>query len=159
MEGPWLIQGQIQVAPENKSLVQWITSLETQVVDATNQSPISQEFLCHSNLIFAEKSFVAVRFRIFASPIFASAQNFINRVWAFQFGLTSQPLYPIYSFYAPSDQIAQSSPLGSVKWNRRPPGNEKISLVSIPFRSITPLTHLLQIWMVEHHQRSARLNR
>ncbi len=34
--------------------MQWITGLETQVVDATEQKPISQEFFCHSNLTLAE---------------------------------------------------------------------------------------------------------
>ncbi len=56
MEGPWSVQSGIQLAPGNKSPVQWITGLETQVVDATEQTPISQEFFCHSNLTFAENS-------------------------------------------------------------------------------------------------------
>jgi len=56
MEGPWSVQDKIQLAPANKSSVQWITGLETQVVDAIKQTPISQEFFCHSNLTFAENS-------------------------------------------------------------------------------------------------------
>lgn len=32
-----------------------------------------------------------------------------------------------------SDQTANSLPSGSRKWNRRPPGNAKISLVIFPF--------------------------
>jgi hypothetical protein len=55
MEGPMSIQSGIHLATE-KSRVQWITGLETQVVDATEQKPISQEFFCHSNLTFAEHS-------------------------------------------------------------------------------------------------------
>jgi hypothetical protein len=56
MEGPWSVQGGIQLAPGNKSPVQWITGLETQVVDATERTLISQESFCHSNLTFAENS-------------------------------------------------------------------------------------------------------
>ena len=54
MEGPMSIQSGIRLATAEKSKVQWITGLETQVVDATEQKPISQEFLCHSNLTFDE---------------------------------------------------------------------------------------------------------
>src|SRR6266404_5865052 len=57
MKGPWSVQSGIQLAPGNKkSPVQWITGLETQVIDAAGQTPISQEFFCHSNLTFAENS-------------------------------------------------------------------------------------------------------
>ena len=48
------IQSGIRLATAEKSKVQWITGLETQVVDATEQKPISQEFFCHSNLTFDE---------------------------------------------------------------------------------------------------------
>ena len=54
MEGPMSIQSGIRLATAEKSKVQWITGLETQVVDATEQKPISQEFFCHSNLTFGE---------------------------------------------------------------------------------------------------------
>src|SRR6266566_2444465 len=54
MEGPWSIQSGIHLATGKKSGVQWVTGLETEVVDATAQKPISQEFFCHSNLTFAE---------------------------------------------------------------------------------------------------------
>jgi hypothetical protein len=56
MEGPMSIQSGIRLASENKCPVQWITGLETQVVDATGEKPASQEFFCHSNLTFAENS-------------------------------------------------------------------------------------------------------
>src|SRR5438874_11654548 len=54
MEGPWSIQSGIHLAAGAKSGVLWVTGLETEVVDATAQKPISQEFFCHSNLTFAE---------------------------------------------------------------------------------------------------------
>jgi len=54
MEGPWSVQRGIELGSTKKSRVQWITGLETEVVDATEQTPISQEFFCHSNLTFAE---------------------------------------------------------------------------------------------------------
>jgi hypothetical protein len=54
MEGPMSIQSGIQLATNEKSRVQWITGLETEVIDATEQRPVSQEFFCHSNLTFAE---------------------------------------------------------------------------------------------------------
>jgi hypothetical protein len=56
MEGPWSVQSRIQLATPTKSPVQWITGLETEVVDATKETPISQEFFCHANLTFAENS-------------------------------------------------------------------------------------------------------
>ena len=56
MEGPMSVQSGIHLAMREKSQVQWVTGLETQVVDATEQKPISQEFFCHSNLTFAEHS-------------------------------------------------------------------------------------------------------
>ena len=54
MEGPWSIQSGIHLATGAKAGVLWVTGLETEVVDATAQKPISQEFFCHSNLTFAE---------------------------------------------------------------------------------------------------------
>src|SRR5437667_8618668 len=54
MEGPWSIQSGIHLATGAKAGVLWVTGLETEVVDATRQQPISQEFFCHSNLTFAE---------------------------------------------------------------------------------------------------------
>ena len=56
MEGPMSIASGIHFANRDKSRVQWVTGLETQVVDATEETPISQEFFCHSNLTFAEHS-------------------------------------------------------------------------------------------------------
>jgi len=56
MEGPMSVQSGIHLAKGKKSRVQWVTGLETQVVDATEQKPISQEFFCHSNLTFDEHS-------------------------------------------------------------------------------------------------------
>jgi hypothetical protein len=56
MEGPWSIQRGIHLGMAEKSRVQWITGLETEVLDPAEQKPISQEFFCHSNLTFAERS-------------------------------------------------------------------------------------------------------
>src|SRR5438132_5623495 len=53
MEGPWPIQSGIHLAAGAKSGGLWGTGLETDVVDPTVQKPISQEFVCHSNLTFA----------------------------------------------------------------------------------------------------------
>src|SRR5690242_12749239 len=52
MEGPWSIQRGIRLGLAEKSHVQWITGLETEILDATGQKLISQEFFCHSNLTF-----------------------------------------------------------------------------------------------------------
>ena len=54
MEGPYSIQSDIRVAAPQTSNLEWVTGLETQVVDASAPKPISQEFFCHSNLTFAE---------------------------------------------------------------------------------------------------------
>ena len=54
MEGPMSIQSGIRLATDQKSAVQWLTGMEAEVVDATQEKPISQEFFCHSNLTFAE---------------------------------------------------------------------------------------------------------
>ncbi|MGA7252907.1 MAG: hypothetical protein WBX35_16930, partial [Pseudolabrys sp.] len=56
MEGPWSIQRGIHLGMAEESRVQWVTGLETEVLDATGRKPISQEFFCHSNLTFAERS-------------------------------------------------------------------------------------------------------
>jgi hypothetical protein len=56
MEGPWSIQRGIHLGMPEESRVQWVTGLETEVLDATGRKPISQEFFCHSNLTFAERS-------------------------------------------------------------------------------------------------------
>jgi hypothetical protein len=56
MEGPYSVESGLRLATENKSAAQWITGVETEVVDATEQKPVSQEFFCHSNLTFAEHS-------------------------------------------------------------------------------------------------------
>src|SRR5439155_927394 len=40
MEGPWSIQSGIHLAAGAKSGVQWVTGLETEVVDAAVQKPI-----------------------------------------------------------------------------------------------------------------------
>ncbi len=56
MEGPMSVQSAIHLTSEEKSQVQWVTGLETEVVDATERKPVSQEFFCHSNLTFAEHS-------------------------------------------------------------------------------------------------------
>ena len=58
MEGPWSIQRNIQLQPpssEPRASTIWITGLDMQVVDANEQTPVSQEFFCHSNLTFAEQ--------------------------------------------------------------------------------------------------------
>lgn len=44
----------VRLGAGQKSQVQWVTGMEAQVVDATKESPVSQEFFCHSNLTFAE---------------------------------------------------------------------------------------------------------
>jgi hypothetical protein len=54
MEGPMSIEGGIHLATQTKAPVEWITGLETEVVDAAEQKPVSQEFFCHSNLTLAE---------------------------------------------------------------------------------------------------------
>src|SRR5947208_13786711 len=54
MEGPWSIQSGIHLATGAESGVLWVTGLETEVVDAAVEKPISQEVFCHSNLTFAE---------------------------------------------------------------------------------------------------------
>jgi hypothetical protein len=55
MEGPYSIQSDIRVASGQTVPVEWVTGLETQVVDATELKATSQEFFCHSNLTFAEQ--------------------------------------------------------------------------------------------------------
>jgi hypothetical protein len=56
MEGPMSVESGIHLGASDKARVQWITGLDTQVVDAAKETPISQEFFCHSNLTFAEHS-------------------------------------------------------------------------------------------------------
>jgi hypothetical protein len=56
MEGPYSVESGLHLASNDKSPVEWITGVETEVVDAAEEKPISQEFFCHSNLTFAEHS-------------------------------------------------------------------------------------------------------
>lgn len=64
MEGPWSIQKNIQLASQllNSSTSQplnrfvWLTGIETQIVDANSETPVSQEFFCHANLTFSENN-------------------------------------------------------------------------------------------------------
>src|SRR6185436_13017105 len=49
MEGPMSVQSDILLGASEKTPVQWITGIETQVVDATDGKRISQEYFCHSN--------------------------------------------------------------------------------------------------------------
>jgi hypothetical protein len=92
------------------------------------QSHLRREIFRRRPVSYFRFTYLCVRAKFHKARLGASVRLNIS---------TAQPLYPIYSFYASSDQIAHSFPLGSVKWNRRPPGNEKISLVTLPFRSIT----------------------
>jgi hypothetical protein len=54
MEGPYSLQSDIRITNAEGAKMQWVTGLETQVVDAMEPKAISQEFFCHSNLTFAE---------------------------------------------------------------------------------------------------------
>jgi hypothetical protein len=61
MEGPWSIQKNIQLTPQplnsqpsTPNRFVWLTGIETQIIDARDQSPVSQEFFCHANLTFAQ---------------------------------------------------------------------------------------------------------
>jgi hypothetical protein len=56
MEGPMSVQSGIHLTADKKAPMSWVTGLETEVVDATERSPISQEFFCHSNLTFCESA-------------------------------------------------------------------------------------------------------
>jgi hypothetical protein len=62
MEGPMSIEHGIALPGEHNSSIEWITGVATEVVDAADQKPISQEFFCHSNLTFAEHSGTARQF-------------------------------------------------------------------------------------------------
>jgi len=62
MEGPWSIQRDIRLQSGGSAAsFVWITGLEMQVVDATTEAPVSQEYFCHANLSFAGKTHVASR--------------------------------------------------------------------------------------------------
>jgi hypothetical protein len=62
MEGPWSVQTGIDLTARRKSRVVWVTGLETEIVDAAEQKPISQEFFCHSNLTLSERSTTPVQY-------------------------------------------------------------------------------------------------
>jgi hypothetical protein len=61
MEGPMSVENALRLG-NDKGGVQWITGVDTEVVDAASQNRISQEFFCHSNLTFAENSGTAQQF-------------------------------------------------------------------------------------------------
>ena len=54
MQGPSSVQSAIRLTENANCPWQWITGLETEVVDITGQTRVSPEFFCHSNLTFAE---------------------------------------------------------------------------------------------------------
>jgi hypothetical protein len=56
MEGPWSVQSGFQLAPRSGPVRTWLTGIDTQIVDAKSEAPVSQEFFCHSNLTFADHS-------------------------------------------------------------------------------------------------------
>ncbi|MBV9008739.1 MAG: hypothetical protein JO354_06155 [Verrucomicrobia bacterium] len=62
MEGPFSISRGIQLTASSKASLEWVTGVEMQVVDATKQKPVSQEFFCHSNLTFAEHSVTPMQY-------------------------------------------------------------------------------------------------
>jgi len=47
-------QRPVRLGPTTNEFV-WLTGLDTEIVDANTQTPVSQEFFCHSNLAFSEK--------------------------------------------------------------------------------------------------------
>lgn len=94
MEGPWSVQRDIQLqapGPKSQSSVVWITGIDTQVVDATKQTPVSQEFFCHSNLTFADQKQPADKLHI-AGRLFTLAP-----------GRSSIELPPGFGVPVPSD--------------------------------------------------------
>lgn len=54
MEGPFSIRSGMRANESSQCPVQWLTGIESQVVDAADEKLISQEFFCHSNLTFTE---------------------------------------------------------------------------------------------------------
>jgi hypothetical protein len=56
MEGPMSVQRNFTLGTRPNRVAHWITGIDTQVVDAVKNTPVSQEFFCHSNLTFAENS-------------------------------------------------------------------------------------------------------
>src|ERR1043165_1144741 len=62
MEGPMSVASGIHLNASDKAQVQWITGLDAQVVDATKETPVSQEFFCHANLTFGEHSGTPAQF-------------------------------------------------------------------------------------------------
>jgi hypothetical protein len=67
MEGPWSVQKNIQLTASSADTnvnrkfeignsVVWLTGIETEVVDANQEKPVSPEFFCHANLTFSENN-------------------------------------------------------------------------------------------------------
>jgi hypothetical protein len=65
MEGPWSVQRDIRLTEQSaignpQSAINasqlWLTGIETEVVNANDQRPVSPEFFCHANLTFAENT-------------------------------------------------------------------------------------------------------
>lgn len=53
------VESGLRLPANDRSSVQWITGVDAEVVNATDQKPISQEYFCHSNLTFAENGATA----------------------------------------------------------------------------------------------------
>jgi hypothetical protein len=99
MEGPMSIASGIRLGAIDKSRVEWITGLETEVVDATGQKPISQEFFCHSNLTFAEHAITPSQ----VNQRFGGKTHFDWRLFTLVPGRRSIDLPPGFGIPIPAD--------------------------------------------------------
>jgi len=93
------IESGIHLTSGQKPNVEWITGLETKVIDATEDKPISQEFFCHSNLTFAEHGVTPVQY----NQRFGGKTHLDWRLFTLVPGRTSIELPPGFGVPVPSD--------------------------------------------------------
>jgi hypothetical protein len=99
MQGPMSIASGIHLSTTDKCPVQWITGMEAEVVDASNQTAVSQEFFCHSNLTFAEHGVTPDRY----NARFGGKTHFDWRLFSLVPGRASIELPKGFGVPVPSD--------------------------------------------------------
>jgi hypothetical protein len=78
MQGPFTSQRVFLVDAESRELL-WMTGFETTMVDQSGTDPISQEFLCHSNLDLSpevHREALGLPVRPFSRRVFTNSQGF-----------------------------------------------------------------------------------
>jgi len=102
MQGPSSVQHDIPICNQQSAISNsfvWLTGLDTEIVDAARQTPVSQEFFCHSNLTFSEHGTTPEQY----NARFAGKTHLDWRIFSLVPGRRSIDLPPDFGIPVPSD--------------------------------------------------------